>query len=367
MLLAMSRICLPGHLRGRGCEMKRVTAISLFSGAGGMDLGFRTAGVDVLWANDFNESACDTYRQNLGDEIRCGSIMDFDYDALPECDLVFGGPPCQGFSVAGKMDLKDPRSKLVFEFQKVVGAKMPQWFVMENVAALGRLAKFETVRAKLLEGYRRLGYHVQFRVLDSQYYSTPQRRERLIMIGTRGCESDIKFPTPCTKLISAREVLSRLDQPGTDNNQGVCSARITLAKRPVLRDSPYAGMLFNGMGRPIDLSRPCQTLPASMGGNKTPIIDTRLLVDPEADDWLMSLHRSAMAGKDISKMKVPSFMRRLTVSEAAALQGFPSDFSFCGSQCEKFRQIGNSVPPPFANSIAKAVVSAFNRSRRRVP
>lgn len=120
------------------------------------------------------------------------------------------------------------------------------------------------------------------------------------------------------------------------------------------------------MGRPIDLSRPCQTLPASMGGNKTPIIDTRLLADPEADDWLVSLHSLVMAGKDLSKMKVPSFMRRLTVSEAAALQGFPDDFSFCGSQCEKFRQIGNSVPPPFANSIAKAVVSAFNRSRRHV-
>ena len=74
-----------------------IRAISLFSGAGGMDLGFRRAGVKVVWANDFNASACETYKANFGNEIHCGSLMDFDYNALPDCDLVFGGPPCQGF------------------------------------------------------------------------------------------------------------------------------------------------------------------------------------------------------------------------------------------------------------------------------
>ena len=170
---------------------KTIKAISLFSGAGGMDLGFRRAGVQVVWANDFNKAACETYRENFGNEIHRGSIMDFDYAKLPACDLVFGGPPCQGFSVAGKMDPDDPRSKLVFEFQKVVAAKRPKWFVMENVAALGRLAKFKPVRERLLDGYRKMGYHVKFQVLDSQYYSTPQRRERLIMIGTTEPEDAI--------------------------------------------------------------------------------------------------------------------------------------------------------------------------------
>lgn len=336
---------------------KAVRAISLFSGAGGMDLGFRRVGVEVVWANDFNRAACETYRANLGDEIRCGSLMDFDYAKLPDCELVFGGPPCQGFSVAGKMDPADPRSRLVFEFQKVVEAKRPRVFVMENVAALGRLAKFEAVRRRLLDGYRRLGYSVRFEVLDSQHYSTPQRRERLIMIGTTEPSDHIRFPERQSGLVTARQVLLQFDEPGTGNNQGVCEARITLARNPVLRSSPYAGMLFNGLGRPIDLSRPCQTLPASMGGNKTPIIDTRLLRDEHAPDWLASLHRKIVKGTLGPSTKVPSFLRRLTVSEAAALQGFPSDFVFCGSQCEKFRQIGNSVPPPFAEHIARVAVS----------
>lgn len=339
---------------------KRIRAISLFSGAGGMDLGFRKAGVEVVWANDFNKAACETYRKNFGDEIHCGSIMDYDYSELPDCDLVFGGPPCQGFSVAGKMDPNDPRSKLVFEFQKVVKAKRPRYFVMENVAALGRLGKFASVRKRLLDGYRRMGYRVRFEVLDSQYYSTPQRRERLIMIGTTDEVEKIEFPVPGKTLITAREILSGLDEPGTGNNQGVCEARITLAKKPVLRISAYAGMLFNGLGRPIDLSRPCQTLPASMGGNKTPIIDTRLLKDATASDWLKMVHAKAAKGADMGKVKVPRFMRRITVSEAAALQGFPKEFVFCGSRCDKYKQIGNSVPPPLAYAVAKAVVKFFD-------
>ncbi len=340
-------------------KKKVIKAISLFSGAGGMDLGFRRAGVKVVWANDFNKAACETYRRNFGDEIHCGSILEVDYGKLPACDLVFGGPPCQGFSVAGKMDPDDPRSKLVFEFQKVVAAKRPRWFVMENVAALGRLEKFAPVRRRLLEGYAELGYQVQFQILDSQFYSTPQRRERLIMIGTREPAGRIHFPEPLRTLIPAREVLKDMGEPGTQGNEGACEARITLAKNPILRVSPYAGMLFNGLGRPIDLSRPCQTLLASMGGNKTPIIDTRLLRDGNAEDWLVSLHAKILGGTDTAKLKVPAFMRRITVSEAAALQGFPPDFVFCGSQCERYRQIGNSVPPPFAEHVARAVVENF--------
>ena len=123
-------------------------------------------------------------------------------------------------------------------------------------------------------------------------------------------------------------------------------------------------MLFNGMGRPIDLSRPCQTLPASMGGNKTPIIDTRLLRNPDSPDWLKRLHARASKGEDISGVKVPSFMRRITVSEAAALQGFPMDFKFLGSRCDKYRQIGNSVLPPLAEAIAMEVVKAMLKTDR---
>jgi len=342
-------------------QVGKIRAISLFSGAGGMDLGFIRAGVDIVWANDFEKNACETYRKNIGDHIVCDSILNIDPTTIPDCDLVFGGPPCQGFSVAGKMDKDDPRSKLIFAFQKVVEAKRPQYFVMENVAALGRLEKFEDIRNQLFERYSQLGYNTRFMILDCSDYDTPQRRERMILIGTLDTVDKIQFPIKSAHKISAREALEGLDAPGQGNNQGICKAKITVAQAPILRKSPYAGMIFNGMGRPIDLSKPCQTLPASMGGNKTPIIDEKLLHNPSAEDWVQEWHDFLMKRTDFDayKIDVPHNLRRITVSEAARLQGFPDGYQFVGSQCHKFKQIGNSVPPPFASRVAEAVVASM--------
>ena len=120
-------------------------------------------------------------------------------------------------------------------------------------------------------------------------------------------------------------------------------------------------MIFNGMGRPIDLNRPAQTLPASMGGNKTPIIDEWLLANPDAEDWLKKWHSFIMRKEpfDAYSITVPAHLRRITVREAARLQGFPDDYDFCGSQCHKYKQIGNSVPPPFAYHVAQAVMRSI--------
>lgn len=342
-------------------HLEKIRAISLFSGAGGMDLGFIRAGVDIVWANDFEKNACETYRQNIGGHIFCGSILDVDYASLPNCDLIFGGPPCQGFSVAGKMDFNDPRSKLIFAFQNVVEAKRPTYFVMENVAALARLDKFSSIREKLISQYDALGYSTRFEILNSCDYETPQKRERMILIGTLNSIATIQFPKRCSKIITAREALKSLDAPGVGNNQGLCKAKITVAQSPILRKSPYAGMIFNGMGRPIDLDRPSQTLPASMGGNKTPIVDEWLLRDPAAENWIRKWHNFLMTHEkfDAYSINVPSHLRRITVSEAAKLQGFPDGYQFMGSQCHKYKQIGNSVPPPFAYHIAIAVVASL--------
>ncbi len=288
-------------------------------------------------------------------------MLDIDYSTLPDCDLVFGGPPCQGFSVAGKMDKNDPRSDLIFAFQDVVETKRPRYFVMENVAALAKLEKFADVRERLLSKYHDMGYNTRYMVLDSSDYDTPQKRERMILIGTTDTLDRIQFPEKSDRIITAREALQGLDPPGDGNNQGVCKAKITVASYPVLRKSPYAGMIFNGMGRPINLDRPSQTLPASMGGNKTPIIDEKLLQDAEAEDWLKNWHEFLMSGQpfDAYSITVPPHLRRITVSEAARLQGFPDNYEFCGSQSHKYKQIGNSVPPPFAYHIAMSVVHSF--------
>jgi DNA (cytosine-5)-methyltransferase 1 len=122
-------------------------------------------------------------------------------------------------------------------------------------------------------------------------------------------------------------------------------------------------MLFNGQGRPINLDNVANTLPASMGGNRTPIIDEELLRNPKATSWISKYHAHRQSGRK-KKWEVPSHIRRITVTEAALLQGFPIDYCFLGNQCTQYRLIGNAVPPPLAEAVAQAVnlcVLGFSR------
>eukprot|EP01013_Petalomonas_cantuscygni_P003190 TRINITY_DN13344_c0_g1_i1.p1 TRINITY_DN13344_c0_g1~~TRINITY_DN13344_c0_g1_i1.p1 ORF type:complete len:366 (-),score=-34.42 TRINITY_DN13344_c0_g1_i1:87-1184(-) len=340
--------------------------ISLYSGAGGLDIGFRKAGFEMIWANDFNKNACESYAHNIGDHIRCGDINNYleELKEIEGVDIVIGGPPCQGFSVAGKMDPNDPRSKHVWTFTDVVEMLNPKAFVMENVKALGTLSKWEPLRKSLLERFRDLGYSTNFVVLNATEFNVPQGRERVFFIGYKGNSKLIpdleKMMEPYkTMAPTVRETLSVLDRAGTGNNQSVCKAKITLTPNPVLRKSPFAGMLFNGMGRPIRLDGYANTLPASMGGNKTPIIDENELYENEPG-WVQEYHSKIMNGSKPSEFQeAPERLRRLTVEEAALIQTFPKDYEFCGSQSSKFCQIGNAVPPNLAYHIGKMVMDCL--------
>ncbi len=340
--------------------------ISLYSGAGGLDIGFRKAGFEIIWANDFSKNACESYAKNIGDHIRCGDINNYldEIKEIKDIDIVIGGPPCQGFSVAGKMDPNDPRSKHVWTFTDVVEMLNPRAFVMENVKALGTLTKWEPLRKSLLARFRDLGYSTNFVVLNATEYDVPQGRERVFFIGYKGNSKlipDLEKMMEQYKTMAptVRETLSVLDRAGTGNNQGVCKAKITLTPNPVLRKSPFAGMLFNGMGRPIRLDGYANTLPASMGGNKTPIIDEDELYENEPG-WVQEYHSKIMNGSKPSEFKeAPKRLRRLTVEEAALIQTFPKDYKFCGPQSSKFCQIGNAVPPNLAFNIGKMIMDCL--------
>lgn len=329
---------------------KHPTVVSLFAGAGGMDLGFRRAGFEIVWANELDRDASESYRKNIGTHLIEGDINSVSSDEIPTCDLVIGGPPCQGFSVAGKMNADDPRSALIWQFVRVVGDKKPAAFVMENVKALAMLDKWSAVRRRLVQEFTALGYDVDYQVLDASDFGVPQQRERVFFIGTLQGDARSLFPEPVEQRVSVREALRTLPTYGQPGNNGICRAIIVPAKRPVMRASPYAGMLFNGLGRPIRLDRPAPTLPASMGGNKTPIIDQHALTTGEAN-WVEGYHAHLQGGGEPFET-VPPFLRRLTVEECAAIQSFPITYNFCGRQSARFCQIGNAVPPVMAYHIA---------------
>jgi DNA (cytosine-5)-methyltransferase 1 len=334
--------------------------ISLYSGAGGLDIGFKKAGFKVVWANDFDKNACLSYSKNIGAHIRCGDINNYinELNNFKDIDLIVGGPPCQGFSVAGKMNPTDPRSEHVWTFAKVVKKIMPKAFVMENVKALGQLQKWEPLRIELLKYFRSIGYAVNYIILNASDFDVPQARERVFFIGFKTNSKIIpdlsKMLDPYKKKAkTVREALSVLDKVGTGNNIGICNAKITLTTNPVMRKSPYAGMLFNGAGRPVKINGYCATLPASMGGNKTPIIDSDELYENKSS-WVEKYHKNILEDKiNLKFEEAPRRLRRLTVEEAAILQTFPQDYLFQGSQSSKFKQIGNAVPCNLGYNIAR--------------
>lgn len=332
-------------------------AISLFCGAGGMDIGFTRAGFDVVWANDFDKNACATYEANFGPHVVCDDINDH-IEALREyrgVDCVFGGPPCQGFSVAGNMDPNDERSKLVMSYMEVVKTVMPRTFVMENVKALGSLEKFRPVREELFKRSRELGYHTELLILNSKDFGVPQSRERMFLIGVKDKNYTGSLDDHIKKYESesptVREIIEPLGHAGSETNSKIVKAKISFAKSPVLRKSPYAGMLFNGSGRPINLDSLSPTLTATMGGNKTPIVDEDCLYNGKVN-WVEDYHRYLISGGEPYKEdKIPSSLRRLTIDEAKLIQTFPRSYTFTGSSSSVMRQIGNAVPCKLAQSV----------------
>jgi DNA (cytosine-5)-methyltransferase 1 len=249
---------------------------------------------------------------------------------------------------------EDPRSALIWEFVRLVKALRPSAFVLENVKALATLPRWTTVRSRLFGALVELGYDVQAHILNAQDFEVPQKRKRVFFIGTADGLSPVCHIRPTVdRPRTAGEVLRALPPPGMAPNLGPCRAKVVPARRPVLRQSPYAGLLFNGQGRPIDLASAVNTLPASMGGNKTPIVDEGELRNGLAP-WAPEYHRRLLRGLP-PLAKAPERLRRLTVTEAALLQGFPAGFRFEGSLSSQFRQVGNSVPPPLAEAVALAL------------
>jgi DNA (cytosine-5)-methyltransferase 1 len=351
--------------------MANLSAVSLFTGAGGMDIGFADAGFNIQIANEIDPIACQTYATlNPDVELLCesitnrkvlGSIAD-----VVEPDIVFGGPPCQGFSVAGKMDPNDARSQLIWTFFDVVEASRPRSFVCENVKSLGAHSRWANTRSQLLQRAEEMGYCATIVILNASDFGVPQNRERMFLIGFR--QSNIELPSPRALhrfLLSQlshhvanpptiSQIVGSLGKAGCASNPRECGAKVTFAKNPVLRPSPYAGMMFNGAGRPIRAFGFSCTLPASMGGNKTPIVDDDEIFDG-ASSFIERYHRHLRKGGKPRVGDAPKRLRRLTVDECLAIQTFPAGMQMAGRRSAMYRQIGNAVPCKLAQAVGSVV------------
>ena len=349
-------------------------AVSLFSGAGGMDIGFAKAGFRTELVAELDAAACQTLEANrelighVGKEkILPTSVRDLSLRHLESenIDVVFGGPPCQGFSVAGKMDPNDERSGLVFDFMRTVREARPKSFVMENVKPLAVASRWENVRNRLKRRASDAGYQTALIVLRATDYGVPQARERMFFIGVRrdlvkpGSKSlherilaQLKGHQKAHKTL--KEIIQEFGPAGSQGNPKTCTAKIAYAKSPILRKSAYAGMLFNGAGRPIPVEGASPTLPASMGGNKTPIVDEGQIFGGK-DSYIEEYHKSLMDGGTPISGTAPERLRRLTIRECATIQTFPENYEFRGAKSSIYKQIGNAVPCHLAEVVARSL------------
>lgn len=296
--------------------------VSLFSGAGGLDLGFIQAGHTIVWANDIFHDAVATYRTNIGDHIIEEDIHQIPSEDIPNCHIVIGGFPCQGFSIANTgRHADDERNVLYLQLLRVIRDKQPLFFLAENVKGILSLehgAVFQTI----LNDFRNLNYQVQYRLLNAADYGVPQRRERVIIVGVRNdIDFNYDYPEPnhsrngvngLPRWVSVQEAIQHFPDPDEINDI------------PNHTYSKYK-MIFNGyMGkRRLDPNMPSPTITAR-GDDKGGVV-----VLPHYNG-----------------------LRRMTGRELAAIQTFPDNFVFQGNNSSVYRQIGNAVPPLLAYQIA---------------
>lgn len=353
---------------------KKLTAISLFSGAGGMDVGFEQAGIKILMANEIDKMASNTFIKNHPDtEMIVDDINNIFplLEKFKDVDIVFGGPPCQGFSVIGKMNPDDARSQLIWSFLKAVEIINPRVFVMENVKALAVINKWRDIREEYIARAEKLGYRCIPFVINAAEYGTPQKRERVFFVGIKG---ETQFEEEFLNLLekqkrsapTIRELFKDLGPAGTPQNPRTCNAKITYAERPVMRKIPYDCLMFNGIGRPIDPDGYSRTITASQGGNMTLIVDEEYLLDSTANNWIQEYYDKLVNGevKPVFK-EAPARLRRLTINETKRIQTFPDDYEFCGAKTNIYKQIGNAVPCEMARTVATAVVEYINMLSRK--
>jgi len=237
---------------------------------------------------------------------------------------------------------------------------------MENVKNLAVNVRWKPLIDDLLDFAKRVaGYSTKVWVLNGSHYGVPQARERMFMVGMREGKPHEPPPSTADAPRTVRQVLQGHPALGEPGNDSICTALVTPARNPVLRRSPYAGLLFNGKGRALNLDAPAPTLPATMGGNRTPIIDQLELEGHAKENWVVGYHRRLVAGRG-PVLRVPKRMRRLTVEEAAVLQTFfPSNWQFIGRQSSRYRQIGNAVPPLLAQAVAEQVAQDLASSKAK--
>lgn len=304
---------------------------SLFSGAGGLDLGLINAGADVVWANDIDKDACETYVTNVGHHIICDDVCNINAHVLPDVDIIVGGFPCQGYSHANLLRNKDDvRNTLYRHLLRCIQTVRPRIFMAENVRGILSLDKGAAL-AEIMEDFKCAGYSTTFHVANAADYGVPQNRWRVFFVGIRTDLSGTFIPPQPTHInpqkynpslsrlpwVSIGDALREIPEPEESH-----SLMNHIGSKYKVSDRNFTGH------RRTDASKPSPTILARGNGKG-----------------------------GVCAIQHPGNHRRLTVRESAIIQTFPLNFEFQGGLMSMYRQIGNAVPVKLAEAFGRAIVA----------
>ncbi|MGV8147127.1 MAG: DNA cytosine methyltransferase [Alkaliphilus sp.] len=317
--------------------------VGLFSGAGGLDLGFTKAGFDVVWANEYDKTIWETYQKNHNTYLDTRDIRKIESSEIPDCDGIIGGPPCQSWSEAGALrGIKDSRGQLFYDFIRILKDKQPKFFVAENVA--GMLAtRNKNAVDEFVKLFKESGYALSMSLLNVADYGVPQDRKRVFYIGIRtDLNKKFIFPTPNKQKKSLRDAIGDL--------QGLEIKALDFNKSNGDKCKILNHEYMNGGFSTMYMSRNRvrswdeQSFTIQAGGRHAPL-------HPQAPkmQFLEQNKRIFVKGKE-------ELYRRLTVRECARIQTFPDNFKFYYTNiADGYKMIGNAVPVKFAQIIAEEV------------
>lgn len=339
----------------------RPTVIDLFCGCGGLSYGFIEAGYEVLLGIDHWKDAIRTFESThrnakgiVGDLFKETPNDIYEKTKIANIDVIIGGPPCQGFSIAGKRIIEDERNQLYKAFVKFVEFYKPKAFLMENVPNIISMGK-GAVKDRIITDFEKLGYKVVYKVLLASDYGVPQNRKRAFFVGTKNNKEFI-FPEPTTKThITSKEAISDLPKDTLDdgsdypietqnefqklmrkNSKGVFNHQITIHNDQTIK---IISMVPDGGNY--------KNLPEKLRQTRKVNIAWTRLNSQKPSFTIDTGHNHHFHYE---------FNRVPTARESARLQSFPDDYIFLGGKTSQLKQIGNAVPPLLAKTIAEELI-----------
>lgn len=326
--------------------------ISLFSGAGGLDLGFEKAGFSTVFANEYDKNIWATFRANFPQaHLDTRSIVQIPDSDLPKVDGLIGGPPCQSWSEAGShRGIHDQRGQLFFEYIRVLKHVQPKFFLAENVSGIlsaRHRGAFETI----LEQFRSLGYNVAHKMLRASDFGVPQDRDRVIIVGIReDLSCGFEFPDPLGAAPTLREAIGKMPKPKANNSRSARVDHPSLANHEYLVDDFSSMYMSRNRVRSWDE----RSFTIQAGARHAPIHPSAPRMEKVSDDKFRFILEQEFK------------YRRMSVRECARIQTFPDTHAFCyGRIIDGYKMVGNAVPVELAYHLARQIQTALHSSKKR--